>query len=44
MNNGFSKWKMAMTMVNGGIAGGAFSAMTALGFQLLNKAIYGVGL
>jgi hypothetical protein len=44
VDNEFDKWKMAMTMVNGGIAGGAFSAMTALGFQLLNKAIYGVGL
>jgi hypothetical protein len=44
VDNEFDKWKMAMTMVNGGIAGGAFSAMTALGFQLLNRAVYGVGL
>jgi hypothetical protein len=44
VDNEFDKWKMAMTMVNGGIAGGAFSAMTALGFQLLNKAVFGVGL
>jgi hypothetical protein len=44
VDNEFDKWKMAMTMVNGGIAGGAFSAMSALGFQLLNRAIYGVGM
>ena len=44
VNNEFDYWKMAMTVARGALEGGVLGTMTATFFQLLNKAVFGVGL
>jgi hypothetical protein len=44
VDNEFDKWKMAMTVARGALDGGVLGAMGGTFFQLLNKAVYGVGL
>jgi hypothetical protein len=44
VDNEFDHWKMAMTVARGALEGGVVGSMTATFFQLLNKAVFGVGL
>ena len=43
-DNEFEHWKVAMTVAKGALLGGVGGSVSALGFQLLNRAIFGVGM
>ncbi len=43
VDNEFDYWNFLMVLVRGALEGGVLGSMSALGFQLLNRAIFGVG-